>query len=248
MIHLAKIPASPPADINKGEIKHKTDSLLKQMAALQNVLFAEKKHAILIVLQGTDASGKDSTVSHVFTGINPMGCKVESFKQPSNEELAHDFLWRIHRHCPERGMIQIFNRSHYEDILVPAAHGTLPDKVLEKRMDAINHFEAHLQQEGTVILKFHLHISREEQTKRLNERMNTADKNWKYQAGDRLEAKLWNKYMETYNQIIHKCSKEIPWEVVPADHKWYRNHIITKTIVKTLENLKMDYPKGIDNT
>ena len=246
MPHLKNTATTPPSDFDKDTTLEKTEKLLKELSALQEVLYAEKKHAVLIILQGTDASGKDGTVKHVFSGVNPMGCCVQSFKQPTEEELQHDFLWRVHKHTPPKGMIQIFNRSHYEDILVPYAHKTLPDKQIAQRMEYINGFEKMLADEGTLIVKFHLHISKEEQDKRLDARMNIESKHWKYQSGDRLEAKLWHRYTEAYNHIIKECSPHIPWTVVPSDTKWYRNYLVSNTLVGCLKALDMKYPEYLD--
>lgn len=215
----------------------------EELFSLQNLFYAEGKHALLIVLQGMDTAGKDGTIRHVFSCVNPQGCLVRSFKTPTEEEKSHDFLWRIYANLPEKGMFQIFNRSHYEDILFPVVHQLIDTKEIERRHQAINEFEAHLKDSGTIVLKFFLHISRKEQNKRINIRLKDPEKRWKYNPADKKEAKLWDEYLDAYQAMIDKCSKNSPWLIVPSDHKWYRNYLIAKTMVKTLENLKMKYPK-----
>ncbi|HXC03412.1 MAG TPA: PPK2 family polyphosphate kinase [Bacteroidia bacterium] len=210
---------------------------------LQHLLFAEQKHSLLIILQGMDASGKDGTIRHVFSSMNPMGVNVKAFKSPTPEEQSHDFLWRIHPHAPARGMISIFNRSHYEDILVPAVHKLIKPDLLKRRYERINSFEQGLLDSGTLILKFFLHISREEQKKRLDERIHNPRKMWKYDPADTREAPRWNAYMQTYEQIFKNCSSASPWHIIPSNHKWYRNYRIALKITETLEALQMKYPK-----
>ena len=195
------------------------------------------------MLQGLDASGKDGSVKNVFSGVNPMGCNVKSFKKPTEAELARDFLWRVHYHAPRKGMIQIFNRSHYEDVLVPRVHKWMPMKEIKKRFDYINSFEQLLQSSGTIIFKFYLHISQKEQQERFAERLTVAEKKWKYQDADIQESKHWDSYIEAFEDIFEHCSKEIPWLIVPSDQNWYRNYIIAKTIVERLEKLDMQYPE-----
>jgi PPK2 family polyphosphate:nucleotide phosphotransferase len=211
--------------------------------SLQNLFYAEKKHALLIILQGMDTSGKDGTIRHVFSCINPQGCKVKSFKTPTEEEKSHDFLWRIYANLPEKGMIQIFNRSHYEDILFPVVHELIDKKEIHERHKIINEFEEHLQNTNTIILKFFLHISEKEQKNRIDKRLDDPEKQWKYNPADKKEAKFWNNYIATYQAMLEGCGKKNPWIIVPADQKWYRNYLVAKTIVETLENLKMNYPK-----
>jgi PPK2 family polyphosphate:nucleotide phosphotransferase len=229
----------------KEEGEKELEKLKKKLELLQHLMYAEGKHALLVVLQGMDASGKDGLIRNVFTGVNPQGCNVRSFKAPTEEELRHDFLWRIHHFLPAKGMFQVFNRSHYEDILYPTVNKTFDKKEIERRYKVINNFENHLQDSGTIILKFYLYISREEQAERLQLRVDDPTKHWKYNSADQLEAKKWDKYMETYERIFDKCSKDIPWVIVPADTKWHRNIIIAQKIVDTLEALKMEYPKNI---
>jgi PPK2 family polyphosphate:nucleotide phosphotransferase len=195
------------------------------------------------VLQGRDASGKDGTIRKVFSAVNPQGCEVTSFKSPSEEERAHDYLWRVHIRVPRRGMIGIFNRSHYEDILVPRVHGAITKKEWTARYDQINNFEEMLTDNGVVILKFMLHISRDEQRKRLQERIDDSTKNWKFQLGDLEDRERWNDYTKAYRGILANTSTErAPWYVVPSDDKDVRNWLIAKTIADTLKSLKLRYP------
>jgi PPK2 family polyphosphate:nucleotide phosphotransferase len=242
MINLEKEPTNPPDTTDRKKIEEETDKIRDELFDLQNVLYAEKKHSLLVILQGMDAAGKDGTVRHVFSYMNPMGVNVKPFKVPTEEEYEYDFLWRVHKHTPAKGMIQIFNRSHYESILVPTVHKTEDKDVLERRYDIINSFEQNLADAGTVILKFFLHISKEEQKKRLAERITDPTKKWKYDPADKREAQYWNEYMKVYEKIFEKCSPSIPWHIVPSDHKWYRSNIIAKEMVKVLRSLKMKYP------
>jgi PPK2 family polyphosphate:nucleotide phosphotransferase len=243
MINLSKTSTEPDKSIDKKAIEEETLGLYKQQAPLQNVLYAEKKHSLLIILQGMDASGKDGTIKHAFSSMNPMGIEVKAFKEPTEEEKQYDFLFRVHPHTPAKGMVQIFNRSHYEDILVPTVHKLLDKDIIERRYDIINSFEQNLEDNGTVILKFFLHISKEEQKERIKERQTDSQKKWKYDPADSREEKSWDSYVDVYENIFNKCSKDIPWFIVPADKKWYRNYFIANEIVKTLKGLKMKYPE-----
>lgn len=243
MLILSKTSTEADKKIDKKTTEEETSDLYKQMAPLQNLLYAEKKHSLLIILQGMDASGKDGTIKHAFSSMNPMGIEVKAFKEPTEEEKAYDFLWRVHPHTPAKGMVQIFNRSHYEDILVPTVHETLDPKLIERRYDIINSFEQNLSDNGTVILKFFLHISKKEQKERIKERLTIPHKMWKYDPADTGEEKYWDAYQETYEKIFEKCGKDFPWLIVPADQKWYRNYFIANEIVETLKSLKMKYPE-----
>lgn len=217
--------------------------LNNRLESLQELLYAEDKHRLLIVLQAMDTGGKDGVIRHVFEGVNPQGVKVANFKQPSKRELAHDYLWRVHQHTPGRGEIVIFNRSHYEDVLVVRVHSLVPKEVWQRRYDHINAFERMLADEGTTILKFFLYISKEEQRERLQARLDEPDKRWKFSLGDLDERALWNDYIEAYEDVLTKTSTEwAPWYLVPADRKWYRNLVIASTMVSTLQNLQMAYP------
>ena len=241
-VNLKDISTRAPKEFNKKETKNKISKILEELNDLQNLLFAENKHSVLIIIQGMDASGKDGVIRNVFTSMNPQGVMVKSFKAPTTEELAHDFLWRIHSHAPAKGMIQIFNRSHYEDILVTRVHKWCNDSTAKKRMEAINNFEELLLlHNNTQILKFYLHVSPEEQQERLNERIKDPAKMWKYNANDFEEAKLWDVYMQMYEECFENCNL-IPWTIVPSDQNWYKEYVIALTLRDTLTNLKMQYP------
>ena len=238
---LAEISTNPPVSANKEACKKKTEDITEELDELQNRLYAEGKQSILIVLQGMDASGKDGLIRDVFRLINPQGVRVQSFKKPTEEEMDHEFLWRIHPHVPRKGMIQIFNRSHYEDILIQRVHGWIDDERAAKRMKAINAFEELLAFDNhTVIFKFYLHISYDQQEKELKERIKERDKNWKHNPNDWKEREQWDKYMRYYEYAINNSG--IPWTIVPVDERWYRNYIVAKTIVTELEKLNMEYP------
>jgi PPK2 family polyphosphate:nucleotide phosphotransferase len=245
--HALKLGSYDPGDQgdfkDKDDAQHSTDKNLKKLKELQNVLYAEAKHAVLVVFQAMDAGGKDGAIEHVFSGINPQGCSVTSFKVPSHEELAHDYLWRVHAAAPKRGMIGIFNRSHYESVLVERVKDLAPKHVWSKRYEQINAFEKLLADEGTTILKFFLHISKDEQKQRMEDRLNDPSKNWKFNKEDLVERKSWGDYMKAYTDALEKCStKHAPWLVVPSDHKWFRNWVISDTLVRALEKLSMKYP------
>lgn len=210
---------------------------------LQQVLFAEDRHRVLIVLQGMDTSGKDGTVRHVFRGVNPVGVDVANFKQPTEIELQHDYLWRVHAQVPRRGEIVIFNRSHYEDVLVVRVHGLVPDEVWRRRYGHINDFERMLADEGTTILKFFLHISKDEQKARLQARLDDPAKHWKFEHGDVEERARWDDYVDAYEDALSRTSTDhAPWYVIPADKKWYRNLAVSTIIVEHLEALDLRYP------
>jgi PPK2 family polyphosphate:nucleotide phosphotransferase len=234
---------------DKSAAKPLVEENLFKLIRLQDKLYASGTHALLIVLQAMDAGGKDGAISHVFSGVNPQGCQVTSFKVPTQEELAHDYLWRYHKACPRRGMIGIFNRSHYESVLVERVHKLVPEKVWSKRYAQINHFEQVLTTEKTIVLKFFLHISKEEQKRRLQARLKDESKNWKFQPSDLAERQHWSDYKKAFEDLLHECSTdEAPWFVVPSDHKWFRNWVLSDTIVRALEELNLKYPpapKGV---
>ncbi|HVV02894.1 MAG TPA: PPK2 family polyphosphate kinase [Puia sp.] len=241
-IKLSEISTKAPDGWDKKETKEKLVGILEELDELQNLLYAESKHCILAIIQGMDASGKDGAVRNVFGKLNPQGVLVRSFKVPSPEELAHDFLWRIHQHAPQKGYIQIFNRSQYEDILVTRVHKWIDNKTARKRMRAINDFEKLLQEHNdTHILKFYLHISPKEQRERLEERIHNPAKQWKYNENDFEEAKLWDDYMEMYEDCFENCN-DVPWTIVPADQNWYKEYVIASTVRDTLKGLHMQYP------
>jgi PPK2 family polyphosphate:nucleotide phosphotransferase len=241
-INIAKISTRAPKGLNKEKTKLKTQKILTELDELQNLLFAEGKHGILVVIQGMDASGKDGAIRNVFGQLNPQGVMVKSFKAPSSEELSHDFLWRIHQHTPAKGCIQIFNRSHYEDILITRVHKWCNNELAKQRMQAINNFEQLLQEHSNVhILKFYLHISPEEQQSRLKERVEDPRKQWKYNEQDFEEAKLWNEYMSAYDDCFNNCNQP-EWIITPADQNWYKEFIIATKLQELLSSLKMQYP------
>jgi PPK2 family polyphosphate:nucleotide phosphotransferase len=241
-IQLSKIDTRAPKDMDKQATKEKTARLVDALDDLQNLLYAEGKHSLLVLIQGMDASGKDGVIRNVFGSMNPMGVEAKSWKAPTEEELAHDFLWRIHKHSPAKGMVQLFNRSHYEDILVTRVHNWCDDKTARKRMKAINDFEKLLQDHNnTHILKFYLHISKEEQKQRLDERMSDPAKMWKYNAKDYDESKLWDDYMRMYEECFENCN-DPEWIIVPADQNWYKEYLVTVAVHTLLTNLNMQFP------
>jgi PPK2 family polyphosphate:nucleotide phosphotransferase len=227
------------------ELEQQCDEETARISELQRVFYADARYALLIVLQGRDASGKDGTIRKVFSVVNPQGCAVTSFGPPTELEQRHDFLWRIHQHVPARGMIGIFNRSHYEDILVPRVHGTLPRKVWSARYDQINEFERMLAATGVVQLKFMLHVSRDEQKQRLIERLTDPTKNWKFREGDLEDRGRWDDFTKAYRGVLSHTSTEwAPWYIVPADDKKARNLLVARTIADRLEALDLRYPKA----
>ncbi len=237
--------AAAPKALPKGdELKDEIAKLEQKLADLQSAFYADCRHSLLIILQGRDASGKDGVIRTVVGAFNPAGVRVNSFKAPTAIELAHDYLWRIHQVVPENGMAAIFNRSHYEDVLVVRVHNLVPKAVWSKRYKQINDFEQMLTENGTVILKFFLHVSRDEQRTRLRERVEDETKNWKFNAKDLDERNRWDEYTDAYRDALRKCStKWAPWYVVPADSNKVRNYLIAKRIVETLEGLDLKYPE-----
>jgi len=233
---------------NKEEGKKLLKRNLKRLQKLQDVLWAEGKHAVLIVFQAMDAGGKDGTIKAVMRGVNPQGCQVSSFKVPTKEELAHDYLWRVHKVTPPRGYIGIFNRSQYEDVLVVRVHNMVPEEVWQQRYDQINQFEKLLADTGTTILKFFLHISKEEQKARFEERLHNPAKSWKFSAGDVEERAYWDDYKRAYEDALSRCSTPwAPWYIIPANGNWYRNLFVSQAIIDTLEGLDMQYPPPLPN-
>lgn len=232
-------------DQGKDGAKADTEKLIARLAGMQERLYANATRSLLIVLQGMDTSGKDGVIEHVMSGVNPQGCKVVSFKTPSNSELLHDFLWRVHHEVPAKGYIGIFNRSHYEDVLITRVHKMISGKVAVQRFQQIREFEKMLVENGTTILKFFLHISKGEQKKRLEERIRDPEKRWKFNEGDLEERKLWDEYMNAFEDVISATSTEhAPWYIVPANRKWYRNLVVADQIVDALEAMKLKTPPG----
>ncbi len=234
----------------KAEAKKATAADIAEIDRLQEILYAQAKHAVLVVLQGMDASGKDGTIRNVFGQLSPLGAVATSFKQPTEHELAHDFLWRVHEAVPPRRMIGIFNRSHYEDVLVVRVHGLAPPDRVDARYGEINAFEQHLAENDTTILKFFLHLSKKEQTRRLRARLEDPTKRWKFSPSDVAERERWDDYMTAYEIALERCSTDAaPWFVVPADRKWYRDAVIARIVRRTLEALDLAYPSempGLD--
>jgi len=234
--------------LKEKQAEDRLDELNRRLEALQELLYAEGKHKVLVVLQAMDTGGKDGVVRHVFDGVNPQGVRVASFGRPTEEELAHDYLWRVHRHTPGAGQMVIFNRSHYEDVLVVRVHGLVPETVWGRRYEQINEWERLLAEEGTTILKFYLHLSPEEQAERLAARRDDPSKRWKFSRGDLEERKLWSAYMAAYQDMLSRTSTPwAPWYVVPADRKWFRNLVVAATLVEALEGLQMAYPQPVED-
>lgn len=227
----------------RADAEEETGELNQRLEALQELLYADGSQKLLVVIQATDSGGKDGTIRHVFDKVNPQGVRVASFKRPTDEELGHDYLWRVHQHTPKNGEITIFNRSHYEDVLVVRVHDYVPKKRWSKRYKHINAFEELLVDEGTTVVKLFLHISKEEQRERLQDRIDRPDKNWKFEKGDLAERALWDDYQEAFRVMLERTSTDhAPWYVIPADRKWFRNRLISQIIVDTLEGLDLSFP------
>jgi PPK2 family polyphosphate:nucleotide phosphotransferase len=247
-INLQKLNPDYDFSINEKKAEYVLQYNLKRMSDLQYRLYAERKKALLIVFQGIDASGKDSTIRHVISAFNPQSCTVKAFKEPTEQELSHDFLWRIHKCVPAKGEIVVFNRSHYEDIIQPRVHKTIQKLIWSQRYKHINAFEKCLSDNSMKIIKFYLHISKEEQRKRLEERMTDPSKQWKVSEKDIKDRKFWSSYVTAYQDIISKCSNLwAPWYIIPANKKWLRNLVVGLIITDTLERIKPKYPKPITN-
>jgi PPK2 family polyphosphate:nucleotide phosphotransferase len=242
-VNLGKLETDQKGGLTKKSARKELKAIKPRLNELQEMLYATKKHALLIVLQGMDTSGKDGVIKHVIEAFNPQGCQIRSFKVPSRQELAHDFLWRIHKATPGRGMVGIFNRSHYEDVLVVRVDSLVPESVWAQRYDAINAFEELLAQNGVVICKFMLHISPEEQKDRMEDRLDNPQDQWKFKLADLKTRAKWNEYQEAYEDALSRCSTpHAPWYVIPADRKWYRNLLVSRILLETLESLDMEWP------
>ncbi len=240
-IKLSDISTLPIKSASKTKIKAATIKIIEEISELQNLLYATSQYSLLVILQGMDASGKDGTIKSVFSAVNPQGVEVHSFKVPTELEASHDFLWRIHLQAPEKGIIKIFNRSQYEDILVTRVHKNIDDAIAKKRMQAINNFEQLLMDNKTILLKFYLHISHEEQLKRLNERLNNPEKKWKYNGSDFKESVYWDEYQKVYEDAFNNCNHP-EWNVVPADKNWYKEYIVATKVRDALKSLNLQYP------
>lgn len=244
MASLKKLSTLPPVgEPDKEGLIAAAEKLKTQIAAMQNMLYAQHQFSVLLLIQGMDASGKDGLINRAFSGLNPAGIRVYSWKKPTETELDHDFLWRIHQAAPPKGMIHIFNRSQYEDILVPSVFGGVPEAEIEKRYDRINEFEQLLTESGTLILKFYLHVSEEEQKKRLDERLQMPEKQWKYDPADMTVLKNRDKFLAVYERILKHCDKPVPWHIIPADKNRYKEYLVLKILAEALEKLPLAYPK-----
>lgn len=238
-------PGDTPGEKDVSRADKAQDDNVARIAELQRVLWADNTRSVLVVLQGMDTSGKDGTVRHLLTGVNPMGCRVVSFGAPSKEELDHDYLWRVHNAMPPLGTIGVFNRSHYEDVLVVRVRKLKPKDVIKRRFEQINRFEETAVENGCVLLKFMLHISKDEQRERLMDRVNDPEKHWKMNLADLSERQRWDEYMEAYEDALTRCStKHAPWFVIPSDKKWYRNFAISHIVRAKMETLDLKYPKA----
>lgn len=243
---IVNIDTRAPEEFKKKDTKKRTDKLARELADLQHILYAEKKRSILIVFQGMDASGKDGTTRKVFRYCSPAGINAYPFKKPTEKEMGHDFLWRVHKLAPQKGMIQIFNRSHYEDVLIQRVHRWIDEDHVDHRFNAINAFERNLVLDNnTTIFKFYLHISQDRQKEKLQERIDNPRKQWKHNPNDWKEREKWDLYMEYYQDMIDRS--EIPWYVVPADQRWYRDYFIAKTLLKEISKLNLKLPTFADN-
>jgi PPK2 family polyphosphate:nucleotide phosphotransferase len=246
-VRLADYDPNADGGMSKEAGQAKLGQLTAELGALQEELYAAGQHSVLMILQGIDTSGKDGTIRNVLVDVNPLGCRVESFKVPTEEELAHDFLWRAHRVTPRKGIIGVFNRSHYEDVLVVRVHKLVPKNIWQSRYDQINAFENILASNNTIILKFYLHISKDEQEQRLLEREQETTKAWKLSAGDWREREHWDDYIAAYQDVLQRCSTDAaPWYIVPANRKWYRNLAVSEVLVETLREYGKDWRKALD--
>ncbi len=242
MIKIADISSKPPKGAKKGDYKKKFEKLTERIGELQYKLRAQEKYSLLVIFQGMDSSGKDGTTRKVFAEVPPYGIGVKGFGKPTDEEFAHDFLWRVHKVTPAKGMIQVFNRSHYEDILIQRVHKWIDEKRVDARIKAINAFEELLEADNnTIVLKFFLHLSFDHQETKLQDRIDTPEKNWKHNDGDWEERKHWDEYMRCYDEVFNRCNS-IPWNIIPADEQWYRNFLVAEKVVEALEALPLEFP------
>jgi len=243
MSSLKKTSTLPPEDsISKDEMKTEIERMKKRLFELQDLLYADHRFSVLVIVQGMDASGKDGLINHAFSGMNPAGIRVYSWKKPTETELEHDFLWRIHQATPGKGMIHVFNRSHYEDIVVPTIFKTLPSKTIKKRFEMINQFENLLIESGTLVLKFYLHVSEKEQLERIEERLTMPSKMWKYNKDDMFTIKQRERFMDVYETIFKECAQYVPWHIIPADKNKYKEYALLKVLLEEMEKLKLSYP------
>lgn len=242
-INLSKIDTDPPKGLPKEKMVAETNEYLFKIAELQEKMYAQNKKALLVVIQGMDAAGKGGAIKNTFREVNPMGCRVIPFKKPTEEEFSHDFLWRISKNAPPKGMIHVFDRSHYEDVLIQWVHRWIDKDRLEMRYRSINAYEELLNKDNdTTVLKFYLHVSKDEQLKRILERKNNPTKNWKYNPADLEEREKWKEYMDAYESVFEHCSKAAPWHVIPSDSNWYKEYLIAKTVCEAMEKMGLEYP------
>ncbi|MCI5055402.1 MAG: polyphosphate kinase [Flavobacteriales bacterium] len=242
-LKIADLPTRAPEDLDKNSAKEETKNMIKEIIERQRILYAQKKYSMLVIFQGLDASGKDGVARKVFGPLNQNGCTVKYFKKPTEKEFAHDFLWRVHDAVPEKGQIKIFNRSHYEDILVPSVYGYIDAETINKRYEHINNFERLLLDNNTLMLKFFLNVSYDEQEVRLKERIDLAHKHWKHGDGDWETRKHWDEFMKVYERIFEKCSNPVPWHMVPSDQNWYKAYYVAKETLKMLKELPLKWPE-----
>lgn len=242
MIKLKDIPTTAPENLKKKVIRKETGKIIKKIGEMSRIYEADKRHALLVVFQGMDSSGKDGVTRVTFQYVSPNIVCAKSFKKPTDEEMSHDFLWRVHKVVPGKGKITVFNRSHYEDVLIQRVHNWIDEQRVSKRIEAINNFEELLQFDNhTTVLKFYLHLSRTKQKEKLQERLDLVRKNWKHNDNDWKEAELWDDYMSAYEDVLNKS--KIKWHIIPADQRWYRNYLVAKTVLETLESMNLEYPK-----
>jgi len=244
-IRLLDIPTGPPDGLDKDDIKKETRKLQKKVEELQNILYAESKQSLLCVFQGMDAAGKGGAIRNTFKEVNPAGCRVYPFKKPSDEEFSHEFLWRVHKVVPPNGMIHVFDRSHYEDVLIQRVHNWIDEDRVYQRFKHINQFEELLTEENkTTILKFYMHVSEDAQLERLNERSVNREKMWKYNKDDFEQRKYWPEYRKAYEDVFEHCSKAAAWNIIPTDKNWYKEYLIVKLVVEALEEMDPQYPEA----
>lgn len=239
---LNSLSTKPPKNLVKKDVKKETKRIIKEIAELQHQMYAQERYSILIVLQGMDASGKDGIVKKAFRSVTPNGINAVSYKKPTKEEFKHDFLWRVHKNSPAKGMITIFNRSHYEDILVPSVYGYINKEIIQERFELINNFEKQLEHNGTKVLKFYLNVSEEEQHQRLTERIENPEKHWKHNDGDWETRKYRKEFLNVYEDIFKKCNQP-EWKIVPADKNWYKTYFVANAVLKALKGFQLEWPE-----
>ncbi len=242
-IKLADIDTKPPGDLTEKGTDDQFDEWKQEIEDRQEMMHAQGKYSLLVVLQGMDAAGKDSAVNKVFAKVGHAGLRVQAFKKPTDLEMGHDFLWRVHQHVPERGMVQVFNRSHYEDVLIQRVHKWIDEQTVFRRFEHINNFEKLLADNHTAVVKFYLHISKDQQLKELNERLEDPEKYYKHNPNDFRERERWDEYMQAYEDVFHYCGPDNPWHIIPADENWYKEYLMAQVIAETLRKMDLAYPK-----